>query len=97
MYSQQILCADVTALSATLYSQETNLSTVLLGHSLGGAVAIRTAVSIQIANLEGLIVIDVVEGTALGEFLSSLASGVVTHVDYGTMPDSLVYDTCQLS
>ena len=39
--------------------------TVLVGHSMGGAVAVRLAASGQLANLAGVAVIDVVEGTAL--------------------------------
>jgi len=44
---------------------------ILVGHSLGGAVAVETATMIE--NLVGLCVIDVVEGTAL-ESLSSMQS-----------------------
>ena len=39
--------------------------TVLVGHSMGGAVAVRLAASGQLPNLAGVAVIDVVEGTAL--------------------------------
>ena len=39
--------------------------TVLVGHSMGGAVAVRLAASSQVPNLAGVAVIDVVEGTAL--------------------------------
>lgn len=40
-------------------------SIVLVGHSMGGAVAVRCAASKAVAGLEGMVVIDVVEGTAL--------------------------------
>ena len=39
--------------------------TVLLGHSMGGAIAVRAAASQRISSLAGLVVVDVVEGTAL--------------------------------
>ncbi|CEM37578.1 unnamed protein product [Vitrella brassicaformis CCMP3155] len=38
---------------------------VLVGHSMGGAIAVRTAASGRVPNLKGLVVVDVVEGTAL--------------------------------
>lgn len=39
---------------------------VVVGHSLGGALAVRLAATGRVANLKGVVVIDVVEGTALG-------------------------------
>lgn len=39
---------------------------VLMGHSMGGAVAVHVAHSDQLPSVVGLVVIDVVEGTALG-------------------------------
>ena len=44
---------------------------VLVGHSMGGAIAVHTAASNCIKNLIALVVIDVVEGSAL-EALSSM-------------------------
>ena len=46
---------------------------VLIGHSMGGAVAVHTAATGQLTTLAGLIVIDVVEGTAM-EALASMQS-----------------------
>lgn len=46
---------------------------ILVGHSMGGAVAVHTAASGQLPTLAGLIVIDVVEGTAM-EALASMQS-----------------------
>lgn len=40
---------------------------MLVGHSMGGALAVHAGSSKQIAGLEGVVVVDVVEGTALGE------------------------------
>ena len=44
---------------------------ILIGHSMGGAVAVHTAASDQLPTLAGVIVIDVVEGTAM-EALASM-------------------------
>nr|CAG4650224.1 EOG090X07NZ [Sida crystallina] len=46
---------------------------VLVGHSMGGAIAVHTAAADQLPTLAGLIVIDVVEGTAM-EALTSMQS-----------------------
>lgn len=40
-------------------------SVVLVGHSMGGAIAVRLAAAKVLTNIVGLVVIDVVEGTAL--------------------------------
>ncbi|EGC29196.1 hypothetical protein DICPUDRAFT_90599 [Dictyostelium purpureum] len=52
---------------------EKNLKVIIVGHSMGGAVAIKTSSSEKVKNLMGLVVIDVVEGTAL-QALSSMRS-----------------------
>lgn len=39
---------------------------MLIGHSMGGAIAVRAAATGRMASLEGVVVIDVVEGTATG-------------------------------
>merc|ERR1719234_1942028 len=46
-------------------SCDSNSGVVLVGHSMGGALAARLAVEAGIAGLAGLVVVDVVEGTAL--------------------------------
>jgi len=57
--------------------------TLLVGHSMGGALAVWTASTKHISGLEGVVVIDVVEGTALGEtaqlthFLSEVWHGAL--------------------
>ncbi|EEY62129.1 protein phosphatase methylesterase, putative [Phytophthora infestans T30-4] len=42
-----------------------NPQTILVGHSLGGALAVRVAATSKVPSLVGVMVIDVVEGTAL--------------------------------
>mmetsp|Transcript_35023 Transcript_35023/g.99272 ORF Transcript_35023/g.99272 Transcript_35023/m.99272 type:complete len:381 (-) Transcript_35023:206-1348(-) len=62
--SAETLAADANALWQQLYGEESP-STVLVGHSMGGAIAVHTASIGCIPKLEGVVVIDVVEGTAL--------------------------------
>ncbi|KAK9838122.1 hypothetical protein WJX81_002596 [Elliptochloris bilobata] len=62
--SAATLVQDAAAVWAALYGEE-RAPTVLVGHSMGGAVAVRLAAEPQgVPALEGLAVIDVVEGTA---------------------------------
>lgn len=46
---------------------------ILIGHSLGGSIAVHAAHNPNLSSLNGIVVIDVVEGTALGA-LSSMQS-----------------------
>ncbi|KAM9997885.1 hypothetical protein ACTFIY_007541 [Dictyostelium cf. discoideum] len=46
-------------------SPKERLKVIIVGHSMGGAVVIKTSSTNRINNLFGLIVVDVVEGTAL--------------------------------
>ena len=68
--SIETLVDDITAIWCSIFEgfndsgKETRL--VLVGHSAGGAIAVRTALKESISHyLAGLIVIDVVEGTAM--------------------------------
>jgi protein phosphatase methylesterase 1 len=70
--SAATLAADVAAIWAAACAPDARGGggappppTVLVGHSLGGAVATRAAAAGAITSLAGLVVIDVVEGTAL--------------------------------
>lgn len=44
---------------------------LLVGHSMGGALAVWAAATKELPGLDGVVVIDVVEGTALGGCLGS--------------------------
>ena len=62
---------DVKLIIEELWKNETCPPIVLVGHSMGGAIAVHTGFSNYVQNLIGLVVIDVVEGSAL-EALSSM-------------------------
>ncbi|KAF8820406.1 putative chain a, pp2a-specific methylesterase apo form (pme) [Cardiosporidium cionae] len=54
-------------------SESDSPSVFLVGHSMGGAIAVRMAASSQVAELKGLVVIDAVEGTTLAALPSMYA------------------------
>ncbi|KAL5012268.1 hypothetical protein ScPMuIL_010819 [Solemya velum] len=70
--SAETLSKDVADIVATYYGEEPP-PIILVGHSMGGAIAAHTAQNKLIPSLIGLVVIDVVEGTAL-DALSSMQS-----------------------
>uniref|UniRef100_A0A665TR29 Protein phosphatase methylesterase 1 n=1 Tax=Echeneis naucrates TaxID=173247 RepID=A0A665TR29_ECHNA len=59
-----IFSQDIGKVVEVLYG-ETPPPIMIIGHSMGGAVAVHTAVASHIPSLIGLCVIDVVEGTAM--------------------------------
>ena len=61
--SKATLCADVTAVIKAVVPD--GASVCLMGHSMGGAIAVHVAASDAIVNLCGLVVVDVVEGSAV--------------------------------
>ncbi len=64
--SIEILSNDVVQVISYGFDKEKNLPPIgLVGHSMGGGGAVHAAVLGQISNLQGLVVVDVVEGTAL--------------------------------
>eukprot|EP01114_Cavostelium_apophysatum_P015035 TRINITY_DN4019_c0_g1_i1.p1 TRINITY_DN4019_c0_g1~~TRINITY_DN4019_c0_g1_i1.p1 ORF type:complete len:333 (-),score=58.35 TRINITY_DN4019_c0_g1_i1:105-1082(-) len=62
--SAETLTNDCIALVNELF-KDSSSKVVLVGHSMGGAIAARAAASSQIKNLAGVGVVDVVEGSAL--------------------------------
>ncbi|KAG9456866.1 hypothetical protein H6P81_001374 [Aristolochia fimbriata] len=61
------LCNDVVALMNAMYG-DSPPAIVLVGHSMGGSVAVHVAAK-KIPNVSGLIVVDVVEGTAMASLV----------------------------
>ncbi|EEB17859.1 protein phosphatase methylesterase, putative [Pediculus humanus corporis] len=70
--SAETLSKDIGGIIQELYQDESP-PIILVGHSMGGAIAIHTAYNNYISSLIGLVVIDVVEGTAM-DALSSMQS-----------------------
>ena len=54
--------SDIGAVISTMYGDGQAPPIILAGHSMGGAIAIHTAVKHLVPSLLGLVVIDVVEG-----------------------------------
>ncbi|XP_022086820.1 protein phosphatase methylesterase 1-like isoform X1 [Acanthaster planci] len=63
--SASTLARDVGNVITALYGDENVPPIIMVGHSMGGAIAIHAAVQFLVPSLAGLIVIDVVEGTAM--------------------------------
>ena len=54
--------SDVVSVINTMWKETESPQIVLVGHSMGGAIAVHVAATGLIKNLAGLVVIDVVEG-----------------------------------
>jgi protein phosphatase methylesterase 1 len=62
------LCEDVLAVIKTLYGHDPP-AIVLVGHSMGGSIAVHLAAKKVISSCAGLVVVDVVEGTAMASLI----------------------------
>ncbi|KAH0460458.1 hypothetical protein IEQ34_011121 [Dendrobium chrysotoxum] len=66
--SIETLCNDVVAVLKTIYG-DSPPAIILVGHSMGGSVAVHVAARKVIPNVHGLVVVDVVEGTAMASLI----------------------------
>ncbi|OEL14679.1 Protein phosphatase methylesterase 1 [Dichanthelium oligosanthes] len=66
--SIETLTNDVIAVIRTMYGNSPP-AIILVGHSMGGSVAVHVAARKEIRNLHGLVVVDVVEGTAMASLV----------------------------
>ncbi|KAI6691298.1 hypothetical protein NL676_028126 [Syzygium grande] len=66
--SIETLCNDVLAIVKRMYG-ESPPAIVLVGHSMGGSVAVHVAAKKALPTLAGLVVVDVVEGTAMASLI----------------------------
>uniref|UniRef100_A0A0D9W5D9 Protein phosphatase methylesterase 1 n=1 Tax=Leersia perrieri TaxID=77586 RepID=A0A0D9W5D9_9ORYZ len=66
--SIETLSSDVIAVLHTLYG-DSPPAIILVGHSMGGSVAVHVAARKVLRNLHGLVVVDVVEGTAMASLI----------------------------
>ncbi|XP_022733287.1 protein phosphatase methylesterase 1 isoform X3 [Durio zibethinus] len=66
--SIETMCNDVFAVLNALYG-DSPPAIVLVGHSMGGSVAVHVAAKKTLRSLAGLVVVDVVEGTAMASLI----------------------------
>lgn len=66
--SIETMCNDVLAVLKTMYG-DSPPAIVIVGHSMGGSVAVHVAAKKALPSLAGLVVVDVVEGTALASLI----------------------------
>lgn len=71
--SADTLSNDVIAVLKAMYPEDNAPNFILIGHSMGGAVCVHVADKYELNTLQGVVVIDVVEGTAM-EALASMQS-----------------------
>ncbi|XP_015886160.1 uncharacterized protein LOC107421438 isoform X1 [Ziziphus jujuba] len=66
--SIETMCNDVLAVLKAMYGDSLP-AIVLVGHSMGGSVAVHVAAKKALPSLAGLVVVDVVEGTAMASLI----------------------------
>jgi protein phosphatase methylesterase 1 len=71
--SAETMATDIANVIGKLYEKQIMPKIVILGHSMGGAIAVHIGHKQLLPSLYGIVVIDVVEGTAL-ESLQSMQS-----------------------
>ncbi|KAJ6858965.1 protein phosphatase methylesterase 1-like [Populus alba x Populus x berolinensis] len=78
--SVETLCNDVFAVLKAMYG-DSPPAIVLVGHSMGGSVAVHVAAKKALPSLAGLVVVDVVEGTAMASLahMQKLLSSRMQH------------------
>ncbi|XP_058722313.1 uncharacterized protein LOC131594216 [Vicia villosa] len=62
------MCNDVLAVIKKLYGNSPP-AIILVGHSMGGSIAVHVAAKKLLSTLAGLIIVDVVEGTAMASLI----------------------------
>ena len=81
------LTADVVAVAAALTAESPQAPLVLVGHSLGGALACHAAA--RLGSLAGLLVLDCVEGTALDSLETMAAAAAAIPQRFRDSADAL--------
>ncbi|KAK7406003.1 hypothetical protein VNO78_07616 [Psophocarpus tetragonolobus] len=66
--SVETMCNDVLAVIKELYN-DSPPAIILVGHSMGGSIAVHVAARRSLSTLAGLVVVDVVEGTAMASLI----------------------------
>jgi len=88
-YSCARLTADVAAVAAALQADAPSAPLVLVGHSLGGAIACH--LSRLLPALGGLVLLDVVEGTALASREHTVAAVAARPTAFADLPSALAW------
>ncbi|ESW29004.1 hypothetical protein PHAVU_002G036200 [Phaseolus vulgaris] len=78
--SVETMCNDVFAVIKELYGNSPP-AMILVGHSMGGSIAVHVAARRSLSTLAGLVVVDVVEGTAMASLIhmQKILSGRMQH------------------
>ncbi|KAJ4827043.1 hypothetical protein Tsubulata_030791 [Turnera subulata] len=78
--SIETMCNDVIAVLKAMYG-DAPPAIILVGHSMGGSVAVHVAAKKTLPNVYGLVVVDVVEGTAMASLahMQKVLSGRAQH------------------
>lgn len=88
----QTMTQDIVAVWQQVFgSSGDRVPTLLVGHSMGGALAVWAAATKQITGLEGVVVIDVVEGTALGRYARRWLLGMTVQAWSCVTPSTTVH------
>ncbi|KAK7253108.1 hypothetical protein RIF29_37546 [Crotalaria pallida] len=66
--SVETMCNDVLAVIKELYKDSTP-AIIIVGHSMGGSIAVHVAARRSLPTIAGLVVVDVVEGTAMASLI----------------------------
>ncbi|KAF1861274.1 hypothetical protein Lal_00014000, partial [Lupinus albus] len=66
--SVETMCNDVLAVIKQLYG-DSPPAIIIVGHSMGGSIAVHVAARRSLSTLAGLVVVDVVEGTAMSSLI----------------------------
>ncbi|KAK7307937.1 hypothetical protein VNO77_41432 [Canavalia gladiata] len=66
--SVETMCNDVLAVIKELYG-DSPPAIIIVGHSMGGSIAVHVAARRSLSTLAGLVVVDVVEGTAMASLI----------------------------
>ncbi|KAI7830864.1 Alpha/Beta hydrolase protein [Kickxella alabastrina] len=92
------LVADYIEIARAMLGENSEREIILVGHSMGGAVMTHVAASRKLSPIRGLILIDIVEGTALDSLhaipsfiaarpqsFASVSSAIQWHIDSGAI------------
>lgn len=89
-YSLKELSTDVIKITNTIF-KKLPAHIILVGHSLGASVMVTVSLAKEIKNIRGLVVIDVVEGTALDSLDHMLNIIKKRPIEFNSINDAINY------